>query len=112
MKGFLRLANESSLTEFHAEFKPPQPCRHAPGMGLVLLRRTPFVRILYFPPQMRQEEPENGSLAGLRLHPDPAAVHLDDGLGDRQPQAGSADLTGEGRIHLEKLFEKPLVAFL
>jgi hypothetical protein len=44
-------------------------------------------------------------LARLGFHPDPTAVHLDDALGDRQPQTCPAFLAGDGAIRLLELLE-------
>src|SRR5262249_20314001 len=44
--------------------------------------------------------------AGLRLNPDSTAVHLDDPLGDGQPQAGAALFAGNGIVGLLKLLKQ------
>src|SRR4051812_8674742 len=53
----------------------------------------------------RQGEAEPRTDVELALHPDPAAVPLDDGLGDRQPEAGAAELAAVGVLHLVEAFE-------
>ena len=54
----------------------------------------------------RQRECKSRALAGLRLDPNPAAVHLNDPLGDGQSQAGAALLAGDRIIGLLKLLKQ------
>ncbi len=51
-------------------------------------------------------EPECRSAAGLALHADPAAHRRDEGLADRQPQAGAAVPSGYGRVGLAEGLEQ------
>src|SRR2546425_12671477 len=53
----------------------------------------------------RQCETERRSLARLGFHPDPPAMHLDDALGDRQAEAGSALLARNRAVGLLELLE-------
>src|SRR5262249_14125553 len=53
----------------------------------------------------REREIERRSLAWLRFNPNPAAVHLDDALGDRQAEAGPALLAGNRAVGLLELLE-------
>src|SRR6266568_8262999 len=52
-----------------------------------------------------QRETERRSLARLRFHPEPPAMHLDDALGDRQAETGSALLAGDRAVGLLELLE-------
>src|SRR6266542_4092188 len=76
--------------------------------------RVPTSRIMVHPalwlPRLRfdphrQREIERRALAGLGFHPDPPAVHLDDALGDRQAEAGSALLSRDRAVGLLELLE-------
>src|SRR6266498_3106082 len=76
--------------------------------------RVPTSRIMVHPalwlPRLRfdphrQREKERRALAGLGFHPDPPAVHLDDALGDRQAEAGSALLSRNRAVGLLELLE-------
>src|SRR5215470_4693527 len=49
------------------------------------------------------------SLTRRRLHPDAAAVHLDDLLGDGEPEAGAAFGLGKGTVDLVELIEDPIL---
>src|SRR6516225_7883881 len=46
------------------------------------------------------------ALARFRLDPNPSAVHLDDALGYREPQAGAALLARDGVVGLLKLLKQ------
>src|SRR5262245_33646436 len=50
---------------------------------------------------------EGRTLAERRLHPDPAAVHLDDLLGDGEAEARAALGVGKRAVDLVKLIEDP-----
>jgi hypothetical protein len=54
----------------------------------------------------REPEGKCGALAGLRLDPDLAAVHLNDALGDGESQPGAALLAGDSIIGVLKLLEQ------
>ena len=54
----------------------------------------------------RECEDKRRTLAGLRLDPDSAAVHLNDALRDGKPQAGAAFLAGDGIIGLLELLKQ------
>jgi hypothetical protein len=54
---------------------------------------------------------ERRALAQCRLHPDAAAVHLDDLLGDGQPQTCAALGLGIGAVHLVELVKDPALMF-
>src|SRR5205823_2134001 len=53
----------------------------------------------------RQREREGRSLALLGFHPDPAAMHLDDALGNRQAETGPALLARDRAVGLLKFLE-------
>src|SRR6266540_7301146 len=53
----------------------------------------------------RKREIERRSLAGLGFDPDAPAVHLDDALGDRQAQTGSALPARDRAVGLLELLE-------
>ena len=55
----------------------------------------------------REREGKSRALARLRLDPDLAAVHLNDPLGDGQPQAGATFLLGDGIVGLLELLKQP-----
>jgi hypothetical protein len=53
-----------------------------------------------------KRESKRRALAGLRLNPDLAAVHLNDALRYGESQAGAALLAGDGVIGLLKLLKQ------
>src|SRR6266498_782545 len=53
----------------------------------------------------RNREIEDRSLARLRFHSDSPSMHLDDALGDRQPETGPAFLARDGAVGLLELLE-------
>src|SRR6266498_2559905 len=76
--------------------------------------RVPTSRIMVHPalwlPRLRfdphrQREIERRALARLGFHPDPPAVHLDNLLGDRQAEAGSALLARDRAVGLLELLK-------
>src|SRR5262245_25566817 len=55
-------------------------------------------------------ERERGPLPQLGFNPQPAAMHLNDALGNRKPEPGAAFLLSDGRIRLLKLLKDfPLI---
>src|SRR5215469_17184733 len=55
----------------------------------------------------REREGKSRASARSRLDPDLAAVHLNDPLGDGQPQAGAALLLGDGIVGLLEFLKQP-----
>src|SRR5262249_1877616 len=54
----------------------------------------------------RQGEGKCGALAGLRLNPNPSAVHLNNSLRYGEPQAGAALPAGDRIVGLLKLLKQ------
>src|SRR6516162_4757657 len=54
----------------------------------------------------RQRECKSRALAGLRLDPNPAAVHFNDALRYGETQAGAAFLAGDGIVGLLKFLKQ------
>ena len=57
------------------------------------------------PTRSGNAEVEGGPFAELALDPDAAAVHLDELLGDAEPEARAAELARDGGVDLAELGE-------
>ena len=78
------------------------------GPVILLSSMTSMRLLMRRPPAARpdgQVELEGRPLAEFRFHPDLPAVHLDDLLGDGEPEAGPALGLGVGAVDLVELIE-------
>src|SRR5687767_1540778 len=100
-----RLSSTSSMTRIRLLTIDPAGSRPPPGSRLPapLHRHWDAAR-----PALdadRHGERERRPLTERGLHPQPAAVHLDDALRDGQAEPGAADLARAGVVDLLELLE-------